>query len=546
MKNWKSNLQIGAWFTLILLLIPPLWYSLRTPFALIDDYNSWMIVRSFSHVSGIILWFQDTWVHTYNRFRITFDMYDLVTWALLGGNHTLHHAMRWVLKAIVVWSTFNILRLMVSDWRSEIGLSFWVFCVLYIFFPNNPEARLAPTELLTVTFLALLFYELSRLFVRARGDLKVLGLRRYLWVIFVFTAMLWVKETNIVIGMVALMMLVCLNLKRWMRLLPFVVIVLITGIRVWAEKHAGGYGTAPITLELIHKNIVWYNRWLFLRDTSWVCSLSLLVPLLAGVAWLVIQTWKTRLVENRWLWRWVLWLQTHPILTFCWLVFLSMLSYYAIVLISWELVPRYFYPVVYLLALWIGLILLAVEAFPSRWRLAVTGLVIVASVYFIGANYYNFIYQFANQYYTRIVEQDVLRTSDRLLRDGRTVTLTMDGEFEDKINNYFNDYLPYYKQTGYRIKIGPVMPPNDGCYYVSRSKMTLPAGHQSYRCFDHRGVSKILWWCDRISSWFQFGRPAFQWEDAGAPYIGRHGEEMSVWYMYDCHDIWKNETERKG
>jgi len=357
--------------------------------------------------------------------------------------------------------------------------------------------------------------------------------------IFVFTAMLWVKETNIVLGMVALAMLVCLNLKRWMRLLPFVMIVLITGIRVWAESHAGGYGTAPLTWDLFHRNIVWYNKWLFLRETSLPCTLLLIVPLLSGVAWLVIQTWKTRLIGKRWLWHWVLWLQTHPILTFCWLVFLSMLSFYAIVLISWELVPRYFYPLVYLLALWIGLILLIVDGFLSRWRMAVTGLVMVASVYFIGANYYNFVYQFANQYYTRVEEQDVLRTSDRLLRDGRTVTLTIDAEFEDKINNYFNDFLPYYKQTAYRIKIGPVMTQNDGCYYVSRTKMTLPEGHYSYHNFDYRGVSKILWRLDRISSWFQFGRPAFQWEDAGAPYIGRHGEEMSVWYLYDCRDKWK-------
>jgi len=131
MKNWKINLQIGAWSILILLLVLPLWYSLRTPFALIDDYNSWFIVRSFSHLSGIILWFQDTWVHTYNRFRITFDMYDLVTWALLGGNSALHHAMRWMLKMIVVWSTFNILRLVAIDRRSDFLFGYFVY---YIFF----------------------------------------------------------------------------------------------------------------------------------------------------------------------------------------------------------------------------------------------------------------------------------------------------------------------------------------------------------------------------------------------------------------------------
>ena len=538
MRNWKAYVRIGAWFVLILLLIPPLWYSLRTPFALIDDYGEWLIVPLLRHVPGIITRYYETFFHPQNMFRIMFDIYQLVTWILLGDNSALHHGLRWVLKAIVVWSTFNILRLMAPARRSATRLSFLAFCAVYIFFPNNPEARLVSQELLTVTFLALLLYELGRLCVRARGDLTVLSLRRYLWVLFVFTAMLWVKEPNIVMGVVTLVMLICLNLRRWMRLLPFVVIVLITGLRVWAKSRAGGYGIAPITRDLICGNIVWYSKSLFLWQTSLVCTLLLVVPLLVGVVCLVVQTWKTRSRENSGLRGIILWLQTHPVLTYCWLVCLNMLAFYVIVFACWLMVLRYFYPLVYLLALWIGLTLLAVEAFSYRRRLAVTGLTIVAAIYFIGANYYNFVYQFACQYYTRVVEQDVLRTVDRLLRDGRTVTLTQDSEYECNIACYFNNYLPYYKQTGYRIMIAPIAVPCDSCYYVTRINKPLPAGHQWYCHFDYCHVSRILWWCDRMSSWFQFGRPAFYWVDCGAASIDRHGEGIPRWYIYDYRDIW--------
>jgi len=540
MNNWRSYAYFAAWSLLLLLLLPALWYSLRTPFGLIDDYSLWPIVRSFNNFPGLVQWFQSTWFQPQSIFRITNDMYQALMWTLLGDNSTLHHAMRWVLKAVIVWASFQVLRTLSPVKKPAIQITFWVFCVTYVFFPNFPEARLGTAEPLTVLFLALTFNELGRLFVLYRGDLAKLSVKRYLWLLFVFTGVLWSKEPNIVMGIITLAFLALLNLKKWQRLLPFAVIVLVTAARVWAKKEVAGYGVAPLTWELINTNFIWYTKSLFLCKTSFICSLLLAVPTFWGLIYLAAKTRKKWPKKQGPIKGMVLFLQDNPSLTFNWLVFLNLLAFYAIVLTSWMLVSRYYYPLVYLLTFWIALTLLHIADLPDRWRGSVTKLLIVASVFFIGVNYYNFVYQFACQYYTRIVEHHVIGDTDTLLRQGATVTLTQESEFEYNIKSYFNDFLPFYKKTDYRVTVGPPATehPAGGCFYVTHHIQPDPAGlnwlHQYYFCH----VSRILSLCDRISSWLQFGRPAYCDIDVGASDIGRHGEDISIWYMYNCHDIW--------
>jgi len=85
----KPNASWGLYLTFVILLSPAIWYSLNTPFALIDDYNSWCILETFSSLSGILGWARDLFFHFgTGRFRPVFDLYNYITWLVISDNYS--------------------------------------------------------------------------------------------------------------------------------------------------------------------------------------------------------------------------------------------------------------------------------------------------------------------------------------------------------------------------------------------------------------------------------------------------------------------------
>ena len=151
-----------------LLFIPVLYYSLTTPFALVDDYGMCYYVEFLDHASRFSNWFQKQVVDfSYGRYRPVFDLYNMATWKVFGANPWLHHLARWILHfgAIACFAAAYL------RFRSEkndeiyripetrgsyfhlIPLAILVY--VWLFFPNSPASRLGPQEVYTVFFLGL-------------------------------------------------------------------------------------------------------------------------------------------------------------------------------------------------------------------------------------------------------------------------------------------------------------------------------------------------------------------------------------------------------
>ena len=81
----------------IVLFLPVLYYSLNTPFALIDDYYQWSIVRIFDSPQQFSEWLVNQFLEfNSNRYRPFWEFYNAVTWKVFGPTPWLHHLARWV------------------------------------------------------------------------------------------------------------------------------------------------------------------------------------------------------------------------------------------------------------------------------------------------------------------------------------------------------------------------------------------------------------------------------------------------------------------
>ena len=81
-----------------LLYLPALYYSLDTPFALVDDYSErWFIQQydDWDRFHAPLL--QDEVLDTRDRYRPFRAVYTLAAWVIYGDNPWLHHLGRWAL-----------------------------------------------------------------------------------------------------------------------------------------------------------------------------------------------------------------------------------------------------------------------------------------------------------------------------------------------------------------------------------------------------------------------------------------------------------------
>ena len=106
-----------------LLLSPILYYSLTTPFALVDDYGTWYYLSKLDSFSSFFRWVNVSFLHFsdhHERYRPFWEIYNALAWKGFGPTPWAHHLSRWVFHFGAVLTFVAAFR-RVSFRRQELG-----------------------------------------------------------------------------------------------------------------------------------------------------------------------------------------------------------------------------------------------------------------------------------------------------------------------------------------------------------------------------------------------------------------------------------------
>ena len=397
------------------LFIPILYYSLTTPFALVDDYYDWTWVEVIESPRLLAQWFYERFIgfeYIGSRYRPFFELYNMLAWKLFGPVPWLHHLGRWALHFAAV-AAFSAAFLSFSrDRRDHVArlVPFAVLLYVWLFFPNSPASRLAPQEVHTVLFLGLCNLAMALAILgndRDRGPTGLVLARGMLLLGFVGLSIS--KETNIGVMAWILAFYIYHVLSRSNRssgeliiaaFLCLVLTYMFAKVYVVHQVQGYGYGTLDLSLARIVTNFKLVLGGLFQVKTSFfVISLgfmSLCVLLLVNLAAALRRRLDAQSV-------FVIFLLGQAVCMF--LVLAVAVSWYV-----WGAALRYWYVLVPIFATLMAFVCkyLLDGGVPRMPRRAVVAVLAVFVTYFVGANYYNFLEQTAVQHDTRRVESDLI------------------------------------------------------------------------------------------------------------------------------------------
>ena len=459
----------------LLAFVPVLYYSLTTPFALVDDYREWRFIELLDSPRQFFEWCRRNFLSERSRYKPFIELSHAVTWRIFGAHPGLHHLSRWALHfaAVILFAAafLHVVRGERTDGRSSAApapavvgplLPLALLVHLWIFFPNVPAARLAPGEVYSVFFLGLCnwtFAVMLRSVMAARAGsgpdrsarwtyglflLGALGLSLskepniapLLWILIAYGALLATEPSSS-----------ASSRSKFARGAPLVLIFCFMLSRVYAAstRHASTLGTDQFAANL--SSII---RDVFLRDTSVVLSAVFLV--LSAALLLVVAA---RIFLFRRLPR-----TARVELLFVLFLLGQFFSMYFMVALSPVVAPRYWYVLVPLFT--------ALLAFAVRFTLVSLAGVSTASSrgaaialaafvpFFIAVNYYNFLHQTLAQHSLRRAESDLLATVTRLLDAGQRVSIrrkaharTSYVEMIDLLGRYYRDWLPRFRDRKY-------------------------------------------------------------------------------------------------
>lgn len=526
----RSYKQIALWGLLCILLIPSVWYSLSTPFALVDDYG-------MSCIPSLNLnkWLKDTfWGQPEGRYRPFFEIYQYTAWSVLGADSALHHAARWLLQLAGFYFAFRCLSLLMVARKSVAPLSspllslpVLLLAYMYFLFPNQPAARLGPQEVNTVFFLLVLNYGVGKWLLvgdqAASGTIWQTNLLLYLS----FIGLSLSKEVNVAVLAYVLFFFAVWFFrhraagKRIWHLLPLLMIFLYTLQRVWVTAKSASYGTAPLSRELIYNNIFWIGRELFQAQTSLLISGTFIALLAAGT---IIRISKSYRSDNAF---------ETVFMTFLYGEFAVL---YLMICTSWAQVLRYWYPLVPLMGLLLGANLDTLMNHLEKkdfLRRSIGLIVAVFLVFFALSNYHNFLMQYATQHNTRTIEDRMLNRITERLRAGQQVvirSLDTSESYAEQVAHaqlYFSQYLPRYFGDRLTVLTDAPKTSNVDVIYVSP-----PVSRQNVEIVDVFINERPYWWLEqskKVSAFFQGGAKPFVLTDAGSgsPRFDDYG-----WYLY--------------
>lgn len=540
-----SALLLVLVITPALLYLPALYYSLDTPFALVDDYTDRRFYRDYGSWERIpklverhILGTRD------HRYRPFWAAYTPAAWYVYGERPWLHHLGRWAFHfgaALMFIAAFwRITNKCTGGGRIDglsrpaapnvltvlLPLALLAYC--WLFFPNVPAARLTTMEVYTAFFLGLCSWMAALLLT---GDCNSDGsggngngkrrrwTRRLQYGLLTagFIGLLAAKEVNIAPALWLITAYCAALLIRrndsWPSALsgvPLAVIFLLVLDQVYdATRHTGvGYGVS-LTAAQFRDNAQDIISGLFMVETSPIVSAGFAILAAALLIILAVRV-VTRQFDNR---------------TLFMLFLLGLFaSIFAILCASYGVALRYWYtliPVFAMLLAFAAQILL--ELIHDRWRRllpAAAAAVIGFILFFAAVNYYNFLLQTTIQHSARHSDARVINEISRLLDHGKYVQINPnDMEYEPvwTLANYFEGLTQDAGRYGYRLHTAPPADPASEYYIVDFHQRDYPmAVHQDIA---GREDYPILAHTQRIAGALQFQADApYRWNDAGAHY----------------------------
>ena len=509
------------WSVPVVLFLPTLYYSLTTPFGLVDDYYQSFYASVFDLFGRFdaASWSSapESAAHP-ARYRPFWDFYQAATWTVFGPVPWLHHLARWAMVAGAVFAFTAAFSAFPSAAPAGRGAAAGLVRLLprallvhlWVFFPNQPAARLGPQEVSTVFFMGLCTWMTARMLVRRdRADGKERGSTPMTHALFVLgcLGLLWSKEVNIA---VALWMLVfhCAPLLKGPDRTRVVGGLVLTAALVHTARtigglwEAGGYGTAPLTPQLVIDNARWLAAGLFQVDTSPVIVGGLAVLSALLPVFVVARAGRRMRFGGE--------------LLFVLFLLGQFASLYLVLCTSWTQVPRYQYPLVPVFTALVAFSAKFMLEFfapsagvsarpasrPPRARPAVACALAGFILFFIGCNYSNTLLQTVVQHRARHTEQALLAEITRLLDRGRHVQVMDFAEGDELMQSilvYYRWFLPRFRGLEYDIHdIWTPVPSNYGGeprYWVAHGgDLSLPDEvADDYRLLSRaRDVSAVL------------------------------------------------------
>ena len=423
----------------LLAFVPVLYYSLATPFALIDDYTDWRYVRLFDSPGAFLQWCRWNFLEPgIFRYRPFWEFYNAVAWKVFGAEPWLHHLSRWVFHfgAVLLFAAaFLRISGREADERPFPGraaaggvrplLPLALLVHLWIFFPNVPAARLGPQEVYSVFFLGLCNYAFALMLAAGAARTPPAGRSPRLAYGLFLTAGLGLslsKEPNVapLLWMsIAYWGLLATEPASWSsraaRGAPLALVSFFTLHRVHAASSSHPYGSIPDAGRLAD-NLGLILRELFLRDTSFVLTgvfvLLSAALLLAVAARLAAFGRLSRTARGE--------------LLFVLFLLGQFFSTYFMVAGQPVVAPRYWYVLVpcftTLLAFGARYALAFLAPCPRR-SLAAARALAAFVLFFILVNYHNFLFQTTVQHSLRRTEADLIATVNRLLDGDQRVQI---------------------------------------------------------------------------------------------------------------------------
>ena len=578
----------------VLLYIPALYYSLTTPFSLVDDYVLWKYLHIFDglHTLSDALGAKGYEVWGDVRYKPAWDFYIGATWKIFGPTPWLHHLARWAMNfgAVAAFAA-ALLCFQRRNGRNENGdsappnriirlLPLAALVYLWIFFPNQPAATLGPQEVQTVFFLAICVWMTALTLTRqGKPQSRRDALLIYAAFCVGFCGLAWSKETNLVAELWLLLsyyeLPVIAALRRqpgprisavralksigvWRALggLPLIAVFLHTLIIVYLIAPVEGYGRAPLTLELLISNAAWLAETLFQLKTSLLIAAGLALLSAALLLFVAVNIAKKRFSDE---------------IIFTLFLLGIFASLYLALCTSWTQALRYSYILIpaftALLAFSTKFILdFAAERHQLKRDAAARRQIEVDSIsstahpksaariyfarifahppnlaacaltafiaFFVCCNYYNFLYQTVVQHIARQNDASALAEITRLLDQGQYIQVSEARYVHAKeLITYFHEFLPWFYGRNYDVHTQPPQEAGRPYHIVRHTKV------ENFRTVN------------RIPEAEQSYRPlayAYRLADLlqtdGVYRIWNSGTNISVWQIYDSefNRIWWN------
>jgi len=423
---------------LLAAVLPYWWLSINTQFRLIDDYTDW----NFANKNIRELFWNYVSYFGAGRYRAVHDIGQIFCWRSFGANYHLHHLFRVFLKvstfAFIYAASLSVIARARKEVALEARLALLVYAfALFFYFPNNPEARLAPAELSTGLALSAFIY-----FINSTSINKTL---RAALLFISFVIFLHSKEPNIVVAPLLIAWVAVAGypgrLKPvLLKIVPYALLYIHCFFKVLYASRSG-YGTGSIMPHTLLENLRKIPAAVFQTNTSWLTAAILALPLLILAFYIICRMAKEYKISRSF---------SHFTVNQAGLFLTA-----ALLLISfcmgYGFALRYTYP------LGVGILIaniIGVATFMSlvppagkKTLFCMGTAAALMACYYAAANYSSMALAFKMQYIVAKNENRALKgLEDKIGEHGFTGTagIRVRDEYDDKIAVYFTAFLPHF------------------------------------------------------------------------------------------------------